>query len=1209
MPKMIDGEGIHQLGLISDRALAPGEEDRFAHDDFVDQLEALIRSGIDTANIALYGSWGAGKSSISRRLADRFRSGWDKKHFRFVELNAFKYVDTPLLRTFIYRIAEATVPGKLEHYHHQLYEHATKSKLKAPDGWGAVIRVTALLVFGLLAAVATLLLVLPAGSAYHAVLDVLRALAPSTIIVGVLVTAASRVLPNFSAENERLAPASAEQFEQLFRDLVREDLGISGEDDKRLVVFIDELDRCSAGEVARTLETLRTFVNIPGCIFIVAADQQVLEHALTEHVRQSTPADMINPYYSAGSGYLDKIFEYQLSLPALLPSRLVDFAAALVADVGGVWAELDDLDSVLSVLIPVHVRSPRRVKVLLNRFAMTYSVARKRVSAGSLGNDLPQRAPELAKLVCIRTEFPIFAAELERDARIVEVIGLCLLHDEDGDPGTEDNRLGQFELELRHRAKQVVHGEFAVDEILSEDESYDDEQEDALVSRAATATVRRAHAAQLVDYIRQTQAIHGPRQDLVNLESIGASFGADPAFAMDLESAALANQRRRVLDLMTTAEPDERRRGLLVLAALVRRSCGLDARNVMRSLLRACEDTNDPIDDVAPKIARQLEDSGATVGSEEIAGALRVAVLGGSVRLADELMARPELITSPQSRHRALRLSPRLLEGHRKELSSIAAYEAEHEAGTLAAILGGLSDTDATAVIAVAIDEIESVLAKACQEAEQESEQPDESEGSARLSSLLASIGELARALAGHGHKHAAERTLLTLVHLDAHQALALLDELQEELQPIVSETVVRALASDLRHREPASWRELLGKLDRDTLRTVTTVALQDNLASQWWKRWQKAGEDVMPELQPALGAVVELREMKPTGALPKLTEQIHSALAANFTTEDVAILQHLSRGASMLAEANMLEATLAPNLTVSRVGEIAAAELNPTLAAIELSEQLSEILRGTVHAADEEIVVGCAQALGNSPWVEPPWRELMRMFLDAALPPSLRNGAIDAQKLTALRNDYGVPAHAVIAVWLTGVKPEVPEALLVLRPWIAQPAPNEIREAIRDYTAALEPQQLTNLAAALTAGGLKRHPTRELLADVRYGEAEEATIGAAIVKLVDQASNQDTRAVLFELWEALQPVDPSVRKTLISEIMIPVASQGQGAYDLVRSRLKLATDPPHGTKQELVDRLLAAAPDEKRRKQMQSRMEDLGLRKRPGKRFGLIPR
>ena len=1206
---MNDQEGIHQLGLISDRALEPGEQDHFAHDDFVDQLEALIRSGIDTANIALYGSWGAGKSSISRRLADRFQVDSDRKRFRFVELNAFKYADTPLLRTFIYRIAEATVPGKLKRYHHELYERATRTTLRAPDGWSSVIRLTALLAVGLFAAAVALLLALPAGSAYHTVLDVLRALAPSAIVVGVLVTVASQVLPYFTTENEKLAPASAEQFEQLFQDLVHNDLGIDGKDDKRLIVFIDELDRCSPGEVARTLETLRTFVNIPGCIFIVAADQQVLEHALTKQVRQSTPADAIHPYYSAGSGYLDKIFEYQLCLPALLPNRLVDFAVMLVADIGGVWAELKDLDSVLSVLIPVHIRSPRRVKVLLNRFAMTYTVASKRVAAGSLGEDLPQRAPELAKLVCIRTEFPLFVAELERDARLIDVIALCLQRDENDDPSVADDRLGRFEPELRRHAEQIIGGEFAVDELLSEDEDehYDEEHDGEQEASPSEATmVRRAHAAQLVDYLRQTQSIRGPRQDLVNLESIGASFGADPAFAMDLESAALANQTRRVLELMVLAEPDERHRGLLVLAALVKRSRGLDARNVMRSLLRASEDAGDPIDDIAPKLARQLEESGATVSPEEIAGALRLAVLGGNARLTNELMARPELIVSPPARHCALRLSPRL-QRHRKKLGSIAVYEAEYEAGNLAAILGGMSDADATAVIAAAADELRGRLAKAEQEAEQESEQPEE--GSARLTSLLTSIGELTRALAGHGHKHAAERAVLALVHLEAESVLKLLDELQDELQPIVSEAVVRELASDLHHRDPSRWHELLGNLDHNTLRKVATSELQDQLAVQWWTRWRDGREEEVPALRAALETVVKLHENQPMRALPGLAEEVRSALAADLTTEDIEILQHCTQGESMLARVDLLDAKLAGTLTVSRVGEIAAAELTPTLAPMELSEQLAEILRGAVNEADEDSLTSCAQALQDSPWVTSPWRELMRVLLDTALPPALRDDTIGAEELRALRKDCGPPADAVIAAWLTGAKPAASEALSVLRPWIADPAPSEIREAIRGYAAALEPQQLTAFAAALTAGALKRHPTRELLADIRYDDAEEATIGAAIVKLAGESSNQEARVVLFDLWQALKPVDPSVRRTLISQVMIPIAGHGQGAYDLVRSQLKLAFDPPHGTKQQLVDQLLATAPDQKRRKQMQSRMEELGLRKQRGKRFGLIPR
>lgn len=1209
---MTDQEGIHRLGLISDRALAPGEEDRFAHDDFVDQLEALIRSGIDTANIALYGSWGAGKSGISRRLADRFTSRWDKKHFHFVELNAFKYADAPLLRAFIYRIAEAAVPGKAEDYHRRLYEHASRSEPTVPSRWRRGLKLAALLVICLSIAVAVLLLALPAGSTYRTALDVVRALAPSAVVVGVLVTVASSVLPSFKAEHETMAPASAEQFEQMFEDLVRKDLGVSGKDDTRLIVFIDELDRCSAGEVARTLETLRTFVNIPGCIFIVAADQQVLEHALTEHVRQSTPADTINPYYSAGSGYLDKIFEYQLSLPSLLPNRLVGFAATLVEGIGGVWSELDELDGVLSVLIPVHVRSPRRVKVLLNRFAMTYEIARKRVAAGSLGDDLPQRAAELAKLVCIRTEFPLFAAELERDTRVIGVIELILRRDEDDDPSVADEQLERVDPELRERAKRIAHGWFAVDELLSRENTPSEDEDDSEPRQAAsstTMTVRRAHAAQLADYLRQTEQVPGPRQDLVNLESIGASFGADPGFAMDLESAALANQTRRVLELMTLAEPEERPLGLLVLAELVRRSRGFDARNVMRSLLRASEGTEDPIEDVAPRLARQLEESGATVGPEEIAGALRLAILGENARLTDELMTRPELIITAAARHCALRLSPRLLVRHRERLGSIAAYEAEYEPGSLAAILGELSDGEATSVIAAAAGDLESGLSRAAQQAEQESEQPDEHEGSARLESLLAVTGGLAEALAAHGHRNAAEHTLLVLVNPTAAPVVAKLDELQEKLAPIVSETVVRALASDLTRRHATRWRELLDHLDRDTLREVFTVELEDELAVQWWTEWQKADEAEATAHSGALEELVALRELQPTGELTGLSENVSAKLGASFTSEDIDLLEHRVRGASMLVGTRLLDGEIVDTLTVSRVGEIVVAELVPPLEPSHLSGQLAEILRGAVGDADEEALNGCGQALRSSTWVPSPSRELMQVLVDNSLPDGSRHSPIGAEDLAALRNDHGSDADEVIAAWLRGAKPAVDEALSVIRPWIDAQAPSVIREAIGAYAATLEPRALTDLATKLTAEALTRRPSRELLADVRYEDAQEDVIAAAIIKLAGEVPNHDGRVVVFELWSALKPVEAAVRKKLLFEVMVPFAAHNHGAYDLVRSRLKLAADPPYGSKQELVDRLLATAPDKKRREQMLRRMEELGLRKRPSRRFGLIPR
>jgi KAP family P-loop domain len=100
---------------------------------------------------------------------------------------------------------------------------------------------------------------------------------------------------------------------------------------------------------------LRTFLEIRPCIFVVAADQQVLEHALTEAARQATPFNPSNPYYSAGSAYLDKIFQYQLALPPILPRRLSAFALELIENREGVWSEVGNRVDLVGVLVPTHV--------------------------------------------------------------------------------------------------------------------------------------------------------------------------------------------------------------------------------------------------------------------------------------------------------------------------------------------------------------------------------------------------------------------------------------------------------------------------------------------------------------------------------------------------------------------------------------------------------------------------------------------------------------------------------------------------------------------------------------------------------------------------------------------------------------------------------------------------------------------------------------
>src|SRR5262249_7003463 len=127
--------------------------------------------------------------------------------------------------------------------------------------------------------------------------------------------------------------------------------------------------------------------------------------------------------------YLDKIFQHQITLPPLRSRSLAKFARRLTLGAGGIWAELVAaggggqqvggggatplLDLALFTLIPSHVRSPRRVKVLLNNYATNVRIVRSR-----LPDVWPARARQIARLTTFQTEFPEFAADLSLEPRL-----------------------------------------------------------------------------------------------------------------------------------------------------------------------------------------------------------------------------------------------------------------------------------------------------------------------------------------------------------------------------------------------------------------------------------------------------------------------------------------------------------------------------------------------------------------------------------------------------------------------------------------------------------------------------------------------------------------------------------------------------------------------------------------------------------------------
>lgn len=95
---------------------------------------------------------------------------------------------------------------------------------------------------------------------------------------------------------------------------------IDKSDIEKLVVIIDDLDRCTPERLIENLEAIKLFLNVDKTAFIIGADPRIVRHAIefrykTDKIESSTDLDSRNERIV--SDYLEKLIQLPYSLPKL----------------------------------------------------------------------------------------------------------------------------------------------------------------------------------------------------------------------------------------------------------------------------------------------------------------------------------------------------------------------------------------------------------------------------------------------------------------------------------------------------------------------------------------------------------------------------------------------------------------------------------------------------------------------------------------------------------------------------------------------------------------------------------------------------------------------------------------------------------------------------------------------------------------------------
>ncbi len=123
-----------------------------------------------------------------------------------------------------------------------------------------------------------------------------------------------------SQQSDDESSLAIRDFHRHFSDLL-EETKIS-----TLVVFIDDLDRCNPETIIETLEAIKLFLFAPQTVFIIGADERLVEYAVTRRFPELPQKD-----FKVGRDYLEKLIQFPVRIPPVGQAELETYIRLLFA--------------------------------------------------------------------------------------------------------------------------------------------------------------------------------------------------------------------------------------------------------------------------------------------------------------------------------------------------------------------------------------------------------------------------------------------------------------------------------------------------------------------------------------------------------------------------------------------------------------------------------------------------------------------------------------------------------------------------------------------------------------------------------------------------------------------------------------------------------------------------------------------------------------
>lgn len=376
----------------------PTETDGLDFTPYVETLADIIQTGNTPLTIGVFGGWGSGKTSLMKMLKNKLPQTYTVAWF-----DAWKYdKEDTLWRAFLLNVlfamektvgAEAEDLQKLKTLLYRGLEFEKTggvtidlAKLGAGIAEGAVQ--IALSFVPPLATLTTLVTELQKGGKAN--------------IQGGFENAIQRERAKIYVEQIR----SLEQFQDKFRGVVEQHISNNG---NRLVVFVDDLDRCLPEKAIQVLEAIKLFLDVKDCVFVLGIDQDVIARGIEmkyKEFKDRKDTDGQPRFTIDGIKYLEKIIQLPFQIPPVIQDDMGKFVEGLSEE----WPH----EECHRVFAEGLGDNPRNIKRTVNTFLMLSKLAEKRKE--KLKESV--KPIRLAKVVAIQAVHPdLFNLLLKEEPR------------------------------------------------------------------------------------------------------------------------------------------------------------------------------------------------------------------------------------------------------------------------------------------------------------------------------------------------------------------------------------------------------------------------------------------------------------------------------------------------------------------------------------------------------------------------------------------------------------------------------------------------------------------------------------------------------------------------------------------------------------------------------------------------------------------------